>query len=361
MEEASRTETESRRPDDLGFTPRRLQTVLVTGGSGFIGRNLVLELVRRACRVRCLVRATSQIEHLRELGVEICLGDLSEPDRLQDVVADTDTVFHVAGLITATRSDQLLRVNGEGTWNVARACAAQDQSPVLVTVSSLAAAGPVPDGSIRQESDLPVPVSQYGHSKRAGELAAQRWAERVPTTIIRPGIVFGPADRLLLPMFRAVARLGIHPVPTFAPPPLSLIHVQDLVEILLRAAVRGTRIHSNPQGLAVGTGYYFACCSEYPTYAELGRLVADAVGRRHVFLLHLAEPLAWLVGGAAELIGQVTRQPLTVNLDKLRESIQSSWAASPRGIRADLGFTEPYSLAQRMAETATWYRKQGWL
>lgn len=347
--------------EDTVLTPHRLQTVLVTGGSGFIGRNLVRELVRRACRVRCLVRSTSQIEHLRAWGAEICVGDLSQPDGLRDAVAGSDTVFHVAGCITATRADQLVQVNGVGTWNLARACAAQAQPPVLVTVSSLAAAGPAPEGGIRREADPPTPVSQYGHSKRAGELAAHAWADRVPTTIIRPGIVFGPADRLLLPMFRAIARLGIHPVPTFAPPPLSLIYVQDLVEILLRAAVRGTRIGGNRQGESVGAGCYFACCDEYPTYAELGRLVADAVGRRHVFLLHLAEPLAWLVGGAAELVGRLTGQPLAFNLDKLREGIQSSWAASPRGIRAELGFAEPCSLAQRMAETVGWYREQAWL
>jgi nucleoside-diphosphate-sugar epimerase len=355
-EEASRLRVVEGNPATRG-----VQTVLVTGGSGFIGRNLVRELVRRTYRVRCLVRATSQVEHLRADGVEICLGDLCQPECLHEAVAGVDTVFHIAGLVAATRAEQMMRVNGEGTWNVASACAACAKPPVLVTVSSLAAAGPVPEGSLRQESDPPLPVSRYGHSKRAGELAARAWADRVPTTIVRPGIVFGPEDRLLLPMFRSIARLGIHPVPTFDPPPLSLIHVADLVEILLRAAARGTRIGGETNGKSSGAGCYFACSDEHPTYAELGRLVADAVGRKHVLLLHLAEPLAWLVGGVAELISQVTHQPLAVNLDKMRESIQPSWAASPRGIRAELEFAEPYSLAQRMSQTVTWYRERGWL
>ena len=68
-----------------------------------------------------------------------------------------------------------MQVNGEGTWNVARACAAQPQPPVLIAVSSVAAAGPIGEGSVRRESDPPAPVSDYGRSKRAAELAAEAW------------------------------------------------------------------------------------------------------------------------------------------------------------------------------------------
>jgi len=359
--ETTGTERESCLDPENLPTGRAIQSVLVTGGSGFIGRNLVLELVRRRCRIRCLVRATSQIEHLRQIGADICIGDVSQPDCLREAASGVDTVFHVAGLIAAPRAERMMRVNGEGTWNVAQACAAQAKPPVLVTVSSLAAAGPVPDGSIRRESDPPLPVSHYGHSKRAGELAVRAWSDRVPATIVRPGIVFGPEDRLLLPMFRSIAGLGIHPVPTFDPPPLSLIYVQDLIEILLRAAERGTRIGPDDTGESAAAGCYFACSDEHPTYSELGRLVADAAGRRHLFLFHMAEPLTWLVAGVAELFARLTRQPIIVNLDKMRESIQPSWAASPRGIRAELGFAERFSLRQRICQTVAWYREHGWI
>lgn len=337
-----------------------METVLVTGGSGFIGRNLVNELARRSCRVRCLVRSTSPSEHLREAGAEICVGDVNQPDSLFEAARGVDTVFHVAGIVAALQAGQLMRVNGEGTWNMARACAAQAKPPVLVVVSSLAAAGPISDGNVRRESDLLIPVSDYGHSKRAGEVAAADWSHRVPTTIIRPGIVFGPWDQLLLPMFRSIARLGIHPIPTFAPPPLSLIHVHDLVDILLRAAERGQRVGRLDEGEAAA-GHYFACSDEHPTYAELGRMTADAVGRQHVFLFHMAEPLPWLVAGVAQMITRLARQPAIVNLDKMRESLQPSWAASPRAIREELGFEEPYSLRQRLCQTTAWYREQGWI
>lgn len=337
-----------------------METVLVTGSSGFIGRNLVNELARRSCRIRCLVRNTSPSEHLRDAGAEICVGDVNQPDSLCEAAQGVDTVFHVAGLVAASRAEQLMRVNGEGAWNIARACASQPKPPVLVVVSSLAAAGPISCGSVRRESDPLIPVSDYGHSKRASEVAVAAWSNRVPATIIRPGIVFGPWDRLLLPMFRSIAKLGIHPIPTFAPPPLSLIHVQDLVDILLRAADRGLRV-SQHDGVESSAGHYFACSEEHPTYSELGRMIADAFGRRHVFLFHLAEPLPWLVAGVAQVLAGLAHQASVVNFDKMRESIQPSWAASPHAIREELGFTEPYPLQQRLCQTTAWYREQGWI
>lgn len=338
-----------------------METVLVTGGSGFIGRNLVAELARRSCRIRCLVRPSSQVRHLHKAGAELFVGDVNQPDSLLAAVRGVDTVFHLAGLLAAPRIEELLQINGQGTWNVASACAAQSRPPVLITVSSLAAAGPVAKGSVRCESDPPAPVSDYGRSKRSGELAVEAWSDRVPTTVVRPGIVFGPWDRLMLPMFRSIARLGIHPIPTFAPPPLSLLHVQDLVDILLRAAERGTRLTKASSGLSTGAGYYFACSGQYVTYLDWGRMSAEALGRRHVFLFHLVEPLPWLVAGVSEMLARLAQQTVIVNVDKMRESLQPSWAASPQAIRDQLGFQEPYSLDQRLCQTVDWYREHRWL
>lgn len=339
-----------------------MQTVLVTGGSGFIGRNLVQELARRSCRIRCLVRPASHVRHLRKAGAELVVGDVNQPDSLRAAVSGVDTVFHIAGLTTAFGAEQLMRVNGAGTWNVAQACAAQPTPPVLITVSSLAAAGPVAVGEVRRESDPPVPVSDYGRSKRSGELAAEAWSDRVPATVVRPGIVFGPWDRLTLPMFRSIVRLRVHPVPTFAPPPLSLLHVDDLVDVLLRAAERGTRLSTSSGGGSLsGAGYYHACSGQHVTYAALGRMISRAAGRRHVFLFHLAEPLPWLVAGVTEMVARLAGQTAIVNVDKMRESIQPSWAASPQAIREQLGFSEPCSLEERLRQTVDWYRDHRWL
>jgi nucleoside-diphosphate-sugar epimerase len=194
-------------------------------------------------------------------------------------------------------------------------------------------------------------------------LAVEAFADRVPCTVVRPGIVFGPWDRTMLPAFRSVARIGIHPIPTFAPPPLSLIHVHDLVPLLIRAAEHGARLapRSPVDGGHQRPGYYFAAMDEYPDYAELGRLIASSVGRRHLMLFHLAEPLPWLVAGTTQWIARSLGQAAMVNLDKMREAIAGSWASSPQAAREQLGFDPPFSLRERLRQTAVWYRNRRWM
>ncbi len=341
-----------------------MQTVFVTGASGFIGRHLVHALTRGGQRVRCLVRPSSQVWPLRKAGAELCPGRLEDADRLAGAIAGAGTVFHLAGLTHGLQESDLLRVNGEGTWHVAQACAVQRVVPRLLVVSSIAAAGPTPRGRQRTEADPPHPISAYGRSKRAGELAAEAWADRVPTTVVRPGIVFGPWCRELLPIFRAIERLGVHPIPTFAPPPLSLIEVGDLVRLLLAAVERGSRLEKapgEPRASRRAPGYYFACDPQHPTYTDLGRMIARAVGRRHVFLFHLGEPLPWLAAGAVEALARLRRRADLLGIDKMTEATASSWACSPETASDELGVASAKSLQQGLCETAQWYRRRRWL
>ena len=147
--------------------------VLVTGASGFIGSHLAEALAARGDEVTCLVRRSSQTERLRALRVRLAYGDVTDAASVLAAVRGQQVVYHVAGCVVALRTADFYRVNALGPQNVAAACAAQDTPPVLVQVSSLAAAGPACHGRMRTEADRPIQVSHYGRSKRAGELAAQ--------------------------------------------------------------------------------------------------------------------------------------------------------------------------------------------
>jgi nucleoside-diphosphate-sugar epimerase len=336
--------------------------VLVTGASGFIGTCLTEMLRRRGDEVRCLVRKTSRVDRLRELGARLVYGDITDLDSVRAALPGIEIVYHLAGRIMALKSETFHQVNHGGATNIGRACAEQSRPPVLVSISSLAAAGPSPDGRLLSETDRAVPVSEYGRSKRAAELALEQYAHRVPISVVRPPIVFGQRDRVTLAMFQLIERFGILLVPSLAPWRYSLIHVDDLVNLLLRAAERGTRLQPpGSDGAAQHRGYYFAAGESHPTYAELGQLIGALVGRRSVASIPLPRPLIWIAAVGIEVASWLRRRPSILSYDKAREMTAGSWACSSRRASEELRFSIAAPLAERLRQTISWYREHQWL
>ncbi len=335
--------------------------VLVTGASGFIGSHLAKTLVARGDHVTCLVRNTSKTDRLNSFDVSLLEGDVTRSESLAAAVADQDIVYHVAGCVRALNVDTLYRINELGAGNVAQACAERPDPPVMVLVSSLAAAGPAVDGRPRIASDPITPVSHYGRSKRAAERAVARFADRVPISVVRPPIVLGEGDRASLEIFRAIGWFRTHLVPGRQAWDYSVIHVVDLVELLIRAAERGARIGPDTDDANPPTsGYYFADCGQRPTYAELGRMVAGALSRR-VIVLRLPMPIVWAVACGTESVNRIIRRAPLISFDKLHEISAGSWTCSAQAAIDELGFAVGASLEQRLEQAATWYRRQGWL
>jgi nucleoside-diphosphate-sugar epimerase len=335
-----------------------MPSALVTGATGFVGSNLVAQLRERDWEVGCLVRDPRRATALEALGATLHLGTLDDRDTLQQALSEVDFVFHVAGRVRALRPQEFTADNVEGTRNVVAAAAQQSHPPVVLLVSSLAAGGPSQPGTPRQESDDDRPISAYGQSKLAAERVAAELADRVPLSIVRPPIIFGPADKASLAIFRGIQLLRLHAVPGLRHFPVSLVHVADLCEAMIRIAQHGKRVTRSSQDPAEGV-YYVAAERTIP-YGDLGKLAAQSLGRASV-VLPLPKAMFWLVGGAMELLGQLIRQPVVLNLDKVREAVASGWECSDAKLRSQLDYRPAAPLEQRFAETAQWYRDQGWL
>ncbi len=338
-----------------------MSKVLVTGGTGFVGSHLVEALVARGERVTCLVRRTSRTEFLESLGVRLVYGSLEDPSSLAEAVCGQEVVYHVAGLTHVLDRQEFYRVNGEAVGRVAEACAkAAGGPPTMVLVSSLAAAGPARYGRPLTEQDPPEPVSHYGRSKLAGEEAARQWADRVPITVVRPPIIFGPRDRACLEWFKCIKRFRLHFVPGWRRRRYSWIHVADLVWLLLEAAHRGQRLRKTDIPEQRDIGIYFADSGEHPTFAEMGRKMAAAMGCA-VAICYVAMPVLWMITAGIEAVSRARRKPFYVNFDKIREAAAGHWICSAEKAAAQLGFSPQASLDQRLHETVVWYRQAGWL
>ena len=339
-----------------------MANVLVTGASGFIGPHLAEALIGRGDRVACMVRGRSDVKRLKALEVSFVYADVTDPDSLGPAVAEADVVYHLAGLTKALRAAELMRINEAGVRNILTACAKRESPPVFLLVSSLAAAGPAPADRLRSEVDPPQPVSNYGRSKRAGEVVAEEFAGRMPITVVRPPIVFGEGDRELLHMVKPIARFGVHMVPGYRQRRFSLVHAGDLAALVIRAADRGARLPP-PDGpkTDLGQGYYFAAADEYPTYAELGGLIAQALARKRFRAVYSPELLTWCLAGATQAVSLVRRRPGILSLDKAREAVAGSWTCSAKRAHDDLGFRPAAPLDHQFRRTIDWYRAEGWL
>jgi nucleoside-diphosphate-sugar epimerase len=337
----------------------------VTGASGFIGRHLAERLLADGKRVRVFVRRPEAVEELRRLGADVVVGSLDDVAAISQAVEGVETVYHLAAMTCAIRPADMLRVNGDGARNVAAACAAQRQKPLLVQVSSVAAAGPSRRGMVRVETDTPAPISNYGRSKLAGELATAEFAADLPVTIVRPGIVFGPRNLEMLPMFRSIKYARAHFIASWRSPALSMIHVDDCVNVILRAAARGSRLPKNGQGtvdqLTSGQGVYFASSPEFPDYAELGRMMRVLLDRPWAPVIPLVGPFAWLAAGVNEQFSRLRGKPNAFNIDKIREATVESWACSGALAERELGCTPQHTLSKRLQSTIDWYREHQWL
>lgn len=219
-------------------------TVLVTGGSGFLGSHLVRLLLEEGQEVRVLVRHTSPPDNLTGLDVACIPGDLRESDSLDRAVRGCQQVFHCAAdyrLWTPNPKD-LYQVNVEGTRNLLEACRQAGVERVVVT-SSVAAVG-IPGDGMPGNEETPVSLrDMVGHYKRskfmAEEVAMRFAAEGDPVVVVNPSTPVGPGDLKPTATGRIVTEFLNGRMPAYVQTGLNLVPVEDVALGHLLAARKG--------------------------------------------------------------------------------------------------------------------------
>jgi nucleoside-diphosphate-sugar epimerase len=319
---------------------------LVTGATGFVGSHLVEALRREGHEVAALVRTPGKAGALAALGVEQIRGELGDAAAVARAAEGREVVFHVAGVTAALDEARYLAANREGTRAVAVA-AERVGVGRLVYVSSLAAAGPSAPGRPLAGPEPPAPVTAYGRSKLAGEEEVRRG--RVPWTIVRPPMVYGPRDREVLKIFQMV-RLGVAPVFGEGTQELSAVHASDLATALVAAAKAPA---------AVG-GVYYPCHPEVFRSEEFVRAVGRAAGRR-VTVLRIPPAVGRVLLAGTGALARAAGRATILNADKANEFFQPAWTGDPGRLATDTGWQAAHDLASGLADTWRWYRTAQWL
>lgn len=324
-------------------------SVLITGATGFVGAHVVSRFAEQGTAIRALVRASSDTRALERCGAELAPGSMTDPDSLRRAVREVDVVVHLAALTSARSTAEYRRVNETGTRELVRAAVLADPRPRrFVYLSSLAAAGPSIDGEPVKPGDAPRPVTAYGRSKLAGEIACQEAAADIEVSILRAPAVYGPGDREMFRFFR-MAQLGIVPVPAGPDRMLQFVHVGDLAGALVRAAL----------GPAAAGLFHIAEAKAYGG-REFARLVGEAVGRqvRVVTVPAAVLRMAAFMNEAAR--GAMARSTV-FNRDKAEELLATGWLCETGTARDVLGFEAETPLARGLRDTALWYERNRWL
>lgn len=329
-------------------------TALVTGATGFVGSHVVDVLLEAAWRVRCTVRATSDLRWLEGKEADLLVADLADESGLRRAVHGVDVVIHCAGRTRGSR-EQLFAANGEGTRRLLEVCAAEGRGGRggrggrlrFVYCSSLAAAGPGELERPREEDDPPAPNSDYGRSKLAGEEETRRFAGQMDVAILRPGSVYGPRDADTLPFFQMAAK-GILVVPGIRRRLVQLVHARDVAVALRLAAERPA---------AVGRTYFVAH-PEVLDWKELGAAIAGAVGRR-TLSLRLPSPVVRAAGLAAGLLG--AGKPGQLDGRRAADMVERAWTCRVDRLMGELGWKPEYDGRRGLRATVEWYREEGWM
>ena len=182
---------------------------LVTGGGGFLGGAVVLQLRERGDHVRSFSRQSYPA--LDALGVEQARGDLSDPAAVRDAAAGCDIVFHVAARAGVWGPwDEYYRANIVGTENVIAACRDNGIRRLVFTSSpSVTFAGTDQNGVDESEPYPKRFLAHYPHTKAMAEqavLAAN--SPEVATVALRPHLIWGPGDPHLIPRLIERAKAG---------------------------------------------------------------------------------------------------------------------------------------------------------
>ena len=324
--------------------------VFVTGGTGFIGANLVRLLVQQGYAVKALVRSTSRLDNLEDLNVEIVKGELNDA-QLWRQMEGCQALFHVAAHYSLWQADRELLYchNVLGTRNILEAARKAGIERTVYT-SSVAAIGVGDAGEIVNEthqSPVDALIGHYKKSKFLAEQEAKKAAEMgQDVVIVNPSSPIGPFDIKPTPTGDIILRFLRRSMPFYLDTGLNFIDVRDVAWGHLLALERGK------------SGDRYILGHENLTLKELLEQLAQLTGMsapKYSVPAWLPLTVAWLDEGILTTLGKTPSVPL----DGVRMARQRMYYDASKAIR-ELGLPQsPVSTA--LKDAVDWFVERGYV
>ena len=200
--------------------------VLVTGASGFIGGNLVEELIKHGHHVKALTRQPS----LKIKGAEVVLGDITQPEQFLSAFDNVEAVFHNAAYATDYgKKSEIYKSNIEGTMNVAEACIKMGIKRIIYTGTAGVYGFPNTNEEITEKS-AKKPLNTYHKSKLEGEKILRNCKD-LSVSVVRPPLVLGAGGKGTKVILERIKKGNIVYIGT-GDQYISLVHPKDVAQCL---------------------------------------------------------------------------------------------------------------------------------
>jgi dihydroflavonol-4-reductase len=270
-----------------------MPSAFVTGGTGFVGLNLIGELRSRGWDVTACHRQSSNLELIRRFGPRLVVADILDGGAIESCMPErADAVFHLAASMNtwARNNAEQTKINVEGTRHVVEAALAR-KARRFIHMSSLAAWGPA-DGDVIDESTpskAPGHRVNYFRTKWLAEQEVQRGIERgLKAVFINPANILGPYDPSGWSRSIILAKAGKMP---FSPAGGNgWCHVREVVRALIAAVDKG------------GIGERYLLAGTQASYRELFQIISELLGRPAPRVAP-----AWVLSGLAQLADWASR------------------------------------------------------
>jgi len=323
--------------------------VLLTGGTGFIGSRLLSTLLDRGHQVNLVVNKTRPpVPEGPAVKYHRC--DLTDPVNFRSAGFKADAAVNAAGQlrVPGLPEEHYWKVHYEATKHVLEECT-RFKLKRLVQVSTTGVYGVTGRQAVGEDGPVR-PSDIYERTKWEGERYAREYCSdgKVELVVARPGLVYGPGNRHLLGLFKAI-RWGIFRIVGRGENLVHPIYIDDCVEGLM-ACLEISQARGGTYNLVGDSPVSFRAFCEAAA-AAMGRSLPAG---------HIPVPLAKAAGAVFEGVRAVTRMSVPLTRDRVA-FMTSDRAYDPSRARREIGFAASTALEEGMRRTVTWYREHGWL